>query len=533
MFLTIIKRKLSLLLLVLILSFGILGYILIKTANDSRGTAIRLSLISKFNIALVQSMMELEGYQLQGKDERLNEFEKNYFEATKALETLYILSISKVNQGKITLVKQHLESWYKGNAPLIDILKKYGVKTNSEGHPRGSAFFKKLSKESTLAFDALLVEVDMLKKSVEQVNFENIESNKLIAEAILGIVTVFVLILLFFITQSINVSTAKAKEACEKMRSTKDLSMKIEIGTKDEIGDIIEVFNTLILEVGKVLGEAKGNAMENASIAEELSNTSLQIGGRAEEESIIVAQTVSDTKVVAQDISDASEQASKSKNITLIAQSSLEKAQEILVETIAQLSQTVEAENVINDRLNHLSSEANQVRVVLEVIRDIADQTNLLALNAAIEAARAGEHGRGFAVVADEVRKLAERTQKSLIETNATINVIVQAIGDISGEMNLNTQRVQKLGLLASEVETQTEEAVAMLGESVLASEAVVVKTEHNAKLVHSVVIEKITIINSLSSSNARSVEEIASAAEHLSKLSGTLNNALSQFKTV
>jgi len=204
----------------------------------------------------------------------------------------------------------------------------------------------------------------------------------------------------------------------------------------------------------------------------------------------------------------------------------------LLEETIAQLNQTAHAEAAINERLNHLSEEAQQVRSVLDVIGDIADQTNLLALNAAIEAARAGDHGRGFAVVADEVRKLAERTQKSLVDTNATVNVIVQSIGDISSEMNGNAKRINELTEFSTKVTTQTSDAVAMLAQSVEATDEVANKADSNVKLIQSAVIEKISTINELSSSNARSVEEIASAAEHLSKLAGSLSSTLSQFKT-
>jgi methyl-accepting chemotaxis protein len=220
------------------------------------------------------------------------------------------------------------------------------------------------------------------------------------------------------------------------------------------------------------------------------------------------------------------------KESTSHAQKSLLSAQNLLNETIAQLSQTAEAEATMNERLNHLSVEAEQVKSVLDVIGDIADQTNLLALNAAIEAARAGEHGRGFAVVADEVRKLAERTQKSLIETNATVNVIVQSISDISGEMNHNAKRIHELSEFSHQVTTQTNNAATILNESVQATDEVVNKANSNVKLIKTAVIEKIGEINTLSSSNARSVEEIAAAAEHLSKLSSNLSHTLAQFKT-
>jgi methyl-accepting chemotaxis protein len=199
---------------------------------------------------------------------------------------------------------------------------------------------------------------------------------------------------------------------------------------------------------------------------------------------------------------------------------------------LEQLNITVEQETQINNRLLQLSQEAQQVKVVLDVIGEIADQTNLLALNAAIEAARAGEHGRGFAVVADEVRQLAERTQKSLIDTNATINVILQSINDISSQMNENAKNIQALLASSNEVGSETATAVSMLDKSAQASKTVFEKAANNVSLIKTAVIEKVSTINTLSSSNARSVEEIASAAEHLSKLSINLSQTLSQFKT-
>jgi len=316
------------------------------------------------------------------------------------------------------------------------------------------------------------------------------------------------------------------------MRIRKDLSVRIDTGSKDEINDIINAINVLIADVAQVLNLAKSNAVENASVAEELSSTSLQIGKRAEEEAQVVFETTNDAQVVAKAIADASERSNGVQEVTLDAHKSLLSAQTLLDETLTQLSQTAQAEAMINDRLNHLANEAEQVRSVLDVIGDIADQTNLLALNAAIEAARAGDHGRGFAVVADEVRKLAERTQKSLVETNATVNVIVQSIGDISGEMNQNAKRIHELSEFSNQVTTQTNDAVGMLEQSTHATHEVVQSAQSNVRLIETAVIDKIGTIHTLSSSNARSVEEIASAAEHLSKLSSNLSETLAQFKT-
>lgn len=118
---------------------------------------------------------------------------------------------------------------------------------------------------------------------------------------------------------------------------------------------------------------------------------------------------------------------------------------EMINTTVERIESVANKEHELSGNLQSLAGNAQETKQILVTIGDIADQTNLLALNAAIEAARAGEHGRGFAVVADEVRKLAERTQKSLAETAATINILIQAINSSSEELSNNMNEMMDL----------------------------------------------------------------------------------------
>ncbi len=114
-----------------------------------------------------------------------------------------------------------------------------------------------------------------------------------------------------------------------------------------------------------------------------------------------------------------------------------------IVETSITMDQMSISINALSKRTREIVSQSQEIKSVISIIGDIADQTNLLALNAAIEAARAGEHGRGFAVVADEVRKLAEKTQKSLGEIDATINVLVQSITDAGSDIDESAKGIE------------------------------------------------------------------------------------------
>jgi methyl-accepting chemotaxis protein len=126
--------------------------------------------------------------------------------------------------------------------------------------------------------------------------------------------------------------------------------------------------------------------------------------------------------------------------------------------TVERIQSVAGKEHELSGNLQSLVGNAQETKAILVTIGDIADQTNLLALNAAIEAARAGEHGRGFAVVADEVRKLAERTQKSLAEISATINVLIQAINDNSESLHQNMDEMMDLTHYVGTVDQKMDE---------------------------------------------------------------------------
>jgi len=246
-----------------------------------------------------------------------------------------------------------------------------------------------------------------------------------------------------------------------------DLTIHLEEKGSNEIKGIAKAINKFIVELKNIINKIKFSTTN-------LLNTTSHITSNADK----IEQNVTSQNKLINDlnsyISHVQESANSSQDIVVKTVEDIIQTQEILDHTsqklssvVAKIQHEVQNETEVANQITTLASQSNQIKDVISIIKEIADQTNLLALNAAIEAARAGEHGRGFAVVADEVRKLAERTQKSLSEIDAAVNIIVQGVMQAQQTIEQNVQEFQQTSNETDELISQTQSTMEKLNSTI------------------------------------------------------------------
>ena len=394
--------------------------------------------------------------------------------------------------------------------------------------------------DSVVWFQTITKKINLLKKVDDSLAKNNDEIlAKIEAEykkktliTLVGYISfaIVIFIIIMTISRGVNKSVRSSLEKIQCVSSDLDLTCNIVVDGNDEISQISKALHVMITAFKETVYSVRDVANRTQNESEKLKNVviTLKENGDAEDGKIKEINTLT---------TDIGKQSDSVEEATITVTENLADTFSVLDGFIAKLDDVVtsidkgsQQQQELVHKVASLTEQAKNIKDVLEIISDIADQTNLLALNAAIEAARAGEHGRGFAVVADEVRKLAERTQKSLGEISANVNLITQNVVEIAEEtdatsnsMNLISNSAQELIQSSNETKdilTQTkEEATDVMHKSIY----IATKTKD--------LIDNMKDIIEISTKNNELRTSVDMVVISLSKDSDVLQAELSKFK--
>ncbi|BEG56812.1 methyl-accepting chemotaxis protein [Helicobacter sp. NHP21005] len=325
----------------------------------------------------------------------------------------------------------------------------------------------------TLWFNTITKKIDLLKKVEDSVNAHITKLDKTeilkethyfellaISETLIILVTT---ILAFLMMRYISKRLQKVNKTLKYIVDNKTFTDKISIATNDEIGFMAHSVNTFIEDMRDILQRIFQQVQSNTAVSKTLNTISIGLDSNSKQ-----------IEQISQNNTDLSHSSRQALDDSLAMSISTKELLEGVLDNVSDTKTAVAAinkhvqDNMANEengvaQMQALSAEAQNIRSILDTITDIAKQTNLLALNAAIEAARAGEHGRGFAVVADEVRALAERTKNSTTESEAIVTNILESIEKINGERKNSLQLMHALTKQSSDMQTHVQQLAGVI----------------------------------------------------------------------
>jgi methyl-accepting chemotaxis protein len=437
-----------------------------------------------------------------------------------------------VNTPKVPFVELGVNALKKTN-------KDYAFITYKFYNPDTKKYERKLSIVRLFRPWGFVIGTGTYLRNVDKTIVEiNEKANQEIANSLIKILIVDLILagIILFIT--LFISKKSIIEPIEELRDTiadlaegeGDLTKKIDINSKDEIGEVAVYMNLFLDKLSNIILELRDTTDIAKNMINEIKQGSEITAKTVATQNDLIVKTKTYISAIESDLAIAEESVVTTSEDVSSTYHTLEKTIDILNDVVSKINESSNGEMELAGKVNTLSEQTNQIKDIIAIIKDIADQTNLLALNAAIEAARAGEHGRGFAVVADEVRKLAERTQKSLGEIESVTNLIVQGVVETKSEMENNAEESQAISSTTEELVNQTNDSTNKLEHTIDISKRAAKETTKINTNVRLLVDASDGLTNEAKITNKVS-DEFTIISDKLHQVSDKLHQEINKFK--
>jgi methyl-accepting chemotaxis protein len=384
--------------------------------------------------------------------------------------------------------------------------------------------------EQQAALDALIGYEQKLAETLREEDAVRIRNHIIIQSTIFGLAVILILFISWSVFRAIMRPLTLTCDTMERITADNDLTHRVELQSKDEMGQLATRFNALLGRMHEALTTANGNAGGVLSTAAALATASSQVAESSAKQASATSATAAAVEQMTVSINTVSGNAEEAQSLATKAGENSVQGGKIIQEAVSEMGEIASTVSSASQVIHALGEESREISNVVQVIREVADQTNLLALNAAIEAARAGEQGRGFAVVADEVRKLAERTAQSTGDISTMIDKIQASASEAVQEMGRVVQRVESGKVLA---ENAGERMASIQEDSRRVSDAVTeisdnLKEQSNAS--HDIA-KHVESIAQMTDENNVAAEEVSSNAQRLDHLAKETSAAIAVFR--